>query len=472
MSLSPITDFKAPQYESRSPSPDSRSFYTPTPTFSDNSQNSPPLSGRVTPITTPQDKTRIELENGLDEWIAEEFKEREAEGQRVKDKILRIYDGNWVALDLMNCKLKTLFPEVGLLKSLRYLHLLKNGLTDLPESIQELSRLEVLDLGMNHFQKVPQGISKLSKLRWLDMHGNKLVDASLDYAKLQNLQTLILSGNQDLASLPLNIATIPGVAQLYIGSTKITEENRHQVLSQGKELRAKISSRELPKLLNALAEKTKLSNIGDLTVLSPKQIEDLYEWIIRINFITHEEKIYKMVQTIVTDETFRKRFFTHVSPKLEPCTKDITNTLNEIYPLWLLSNLPEDASTKEKIEIMQKIAKTYVLRHYLQLRIHQQKTEELSVEEREMILVYHETELRHDLSLICPIAHIGVPDRLGKREWITREDLEDRIKKGWLDELITFEPFKKLVMHDPNFKGDYEDSQALKEWALNHLASP
>ncbi len=47
-------------------------------------------------------------------------------------------------------------------------------LTELPESIGQLTQLANLNLGDNHLTKLPESIGKLSQLNYLTIHNNEI----------------------------------------------------------------------------------------------------------------------------------------------------------------------------------------------------------------------------------------------------------------------------------------------------------
>jgi C-terminal of Roc, COR, domain/Ras of Complex, Roc, domain of DAPkinase/Leucine rich repeat len=88
-----------------------------------------------------------------------------------------------------------------------------NQLTFLPESLGCLSQLQVLDLTNNNLTELPQSIGNLSRLKELNLQSNGLTDFPESVYKLCNLEELDLQNN-NLRRLPRNISKIPNLKSL------------------------------------------------------------------------------------------------------------------------------------------------------------------------------------------------------------------------------------------------------------------
>jgi hypothetical protein len=100
-----------------------------------------------------------------------------------------VYESGWIqSLDLSSNKLLSL-PEglFSVLPLLQELYLERNGLTNLPSDISELTQLETLDLSSNRFDQIPECISTLQKLRNLVLNQNNITEIP---AHISNLKAL------------------------------------------------------------------------------------------------------------------------------------------------------------------------------------------------------------------------------------------------------------------------------------------
>jgi len=114
-----------------------------------------------------------------------------------------------------------------------YLNASELGLTDLHESIGELSALEELYLDGNKLTKLPESIGKLSALKKLDLDGNKLTALSESIGKLSTLKKLDLSGNQ-LTTLLKSIGDLSYLRELDLSG------NPKELYEEAKELIKKL----------------------------------------------------------------------------------------------------------------------------------------------------------------------------------------------------------------------------------------
>ncbi|CAM9780683.1 unnamed protein product [Pylaiella littoralis] len=99
----------------------------------------------------------------------------------------------------------TNFPQSVLqLKRLQELRLSGNRISEVPEDIAALSDLRVLALDNNEIKTVPKAIGKLSQLRFLLLRQNELEELPDEVGDLFDLRTLGISSNR-LVSLPASL---------------------------------------------------------------------------------------------------------------------------------------------------------------------------------------------------------------------------------------------------------------------------
>jgi len=103
-------------------------------------------------------------------------------------------------MDLSNNLLVVLPESLGQLAQLQTMYLSNNRLTALPESIGQLTQLQTLDISDNQLTALPDGIGNLIKLQKLiigsySKEANKLTDLPPSLAKLEHLEELKLNTN-------------------------------------------------------------------------------------------------------------------------------------------------------------------------------------------------------------------------------------------------------------------------------------
>lgn len=124
-------------------------------------------------------------------------------------------------LDLSNCDLASLPPEIGCLSNLKTLSLLNNRLTMVPDGIGKLSGLTVLTLQGNQLTSLPSTIGNLTNLQHLTLHENKLSDLPKEMASLTELLTLSISFNR-FATLPTCLNQMVKLRELFANNNLLT----------------------------------------------------------------------------------------------------------------------------------------------------------------------------------------------------------------------------------------------------------
>ena len=147
--------------------------------------------------------------------------------------------GDLTSLETLNLSENTLdtLPEsIGKLTSLKQLYLKGNQLSHLPGSISNLQSLSVLDLSSNKFSShldrkkirsnkiitdLPDSLSELTSLKKLYLDGNYLKILPEMITHLPSLTDLILSNNQ-LSTLPEALANFSSLSALYLGGNSFS----------------------------------------------------------------------------------------------------------------------------------------------------------------------------------------------------------------------------------------------------------
>lgn len=95
------------------------------------------------------------------------------------------------------------------------------GLTELPESLGQLTQLESLDLSGNQLTALPEWLSQLTWLRSLGLSGNQLTTLPESLGQLTQLEYLELSGNR-LMALPASLIRLTQLRYLNLSGNRLT----------------------------------------------------------------------------------------------------------------------------------------------------------------------------------------------------------------------------------------------------------
>ena len=125
-------------------------------------------------------------------------------------------------LDLSNCGLTELPPEIGTLSSLEFLNLGKNPLSTLPDTFTGLTSLRILFFLACEFTVVPEILGQMRSLYMLSFKANKVREVPAA-ALSPKLGWLILSDNQ-IERLPDTIGKCTGMRKLLLAGNRLTNE--------------------------------------------------------------------------------------------------------------------------------------------------------------------------------------------------------------------------------------------------------
>ena len=115
----------------------------------------------------------------------------------------------------------TELPEsLGQLTQLQTLNLSHNQLTALPESVGQLTQLQRLDLGGNQLTALPESLGRLTQLRSLNLTANQLTALRESLGQLTQLQRLDLSRNQ-LTALPESLGQLTQLQTLDLSNNQL-----------------------------------------------------------------------------------------------------------------------------------------------------------------------------------------------------------------------------------------------------------
>ncbi|HEV2803623.1 MAG TPA: COR domain-containing protein [Chthoniobacterales bacterium] len=170
-------------------------------------------------------------------------------------------------------KLSELPESLGQLTQLQSLDLSGNKLTALPESLSQLTQLQSLNLSSNQLTALPKSLSELTQLQSLDLSRNQLTIVPKSLGELTQLQTLDLSNNQ-LTVLPESLGQLTKLQTLNLSSTRL--KVAPEWLGQLVQLRSlDLSHNELTILPECVRQLVQLQSLD----LSSNQLTILPKWV-------------------------------------------------------------------------------------------------------------------------------------------------------------------------------------------------
>ena len=184
-----------------------------------------------------------------------------------EQKIQQALQSGATELDLRDMKLTELPESIGQLTKLRKLDLShvyskkeeKNQLTVLPPSLGQLTQLTELDLSSNQLTTLPDSLGQLSQLTNLNLSNNGLTALPDSLGQLTQLTSLNLSKNQ-LTSLPPSLGQLTLLTSLDLSRNQLTSlPDSLGQLTQLTEL--SLSSNQLTTLPPSLGQLTQLSSL-------------------------------------------------------------------------------------------------------------------------------------------------------------------------------------------------------------------
>jgi Leucine-rich repeat (LRR) protein/GTPase SAR1 family protein len=176
-------------------------------------------------------------------------------------------------LSLSGMEITELPESLGQLTQLKALDLRYNKLSPLPESLGQLTQLKALDLSYNQLSSLPESLGQLTQLQALDLSSNQLSSLPESLGQLKQLQALDLSSNQ-LSSLPESLGQLTKLQDLNLSSNQLS--SLPEALGQLTQLQAlDLSSNQLSSLPESLGQLTKLQELN----LSSNEFSSLPEWL-------------------------------------------------------------------------------------------------------------------------------------------------------------------------------------------------
>lgn len=114
-------------------------------------------------------------------------------------------------------KINKISPEIGKLTKLRGLNLGNNALTEIPPEIGNLTNLEELYLNKNKLTSLPPEIGNLSNLELFILNNNEFTELPPEVTNLTNLEELYLKTN-NLKTLPHGMDKLVNLKGLYLNN--------------------------------------------------------------------------------------------------------------------------------------------------------------------------------------------------------------------------------------------------------------
>jgi internalin A len=163
-------------------------------------------------------------------------------------------------LNLSGRGLSELPETIGQLSQLQNLALIGNRLTELPEAIGQLGQLQRLELDYNQLTELPDAMSQLRQLQSLDLRGNKLTELREAIGQLSQLQSLYLMDNR-LTELPEAIGQLSQLQDLSLEGNRLTA--LPETIGQLSQLRGLyLAGNQLTALPDAIGQLRQLQVLG------------------------------------------------------------------------------------------------------------------------------------------------------------------------------------------------------------------
>ncbi len=254
------------------------------------------------------------------------------------------------------------FPD-NIPRDTKILMLHNKNITEIPDSIGQLTNLETFMIGNNKINKISPEIGKLTKLRGLDLGINNLTSIPPEIGKLTNLVELSLDNNQ-LTSIPSKIGKLSKLETLNLGDNKLTElppeitnlrklenllldRNNLKILPNGMDRLVELSSldvNENPDLETLPVELTKLPKLKMIGSCGNN-----YEWLDDVIINKFRGKLGNYYGPIPNQECNTNRNIREFHKQNDDETPFISEKLNKDVASRIFSFLPS-TQQKELIE--------------------------------------------------------------------------------------------------------------------------
>lgn len=161
----------------------------------------------------------LKPEDIVTDWYAIKNQQKQAYQQAI-DEIEQALINKKTVLELDNKGLTELPDILFNLTKLEKLYLHNNYLRKIPKQIQKLSNLEILSLGKNQLTELPKEIGTLANLRELHLSNNRLREIPEEIGNLTKLEVLYISSNY-LKTLPVGIQNLSRLELIDLGNNEL-----------------------------------------------------------------------------------------------------------------------------------------------------------------------------------------------------------------------------------------------------------
>lgn len=168
-------------------------------------------------------QTEVKILHAIERETEAEFKLRFNKIEEPNQLAFSIKGDYVMKIDFLNFKTlsalkwEKTFALLSKLKALKWLHLSRNNLKTIPDSVRDIKSLKVLKMDYNELKELPETIGELENLIWLILNNNKIKTLPESIGKLLLLEELRLDNNQ-LTELPNSIGKLKGLVKLHLGN--------------------------------------------------------------------------------------------------------------------------------------------------------------------------------------------------------------------------------------------------------------
>lgn len=326
----------------------------------------------------------------------------------------------------------------------------------------------LLDLSNCNLKEVPPVVWKLKCLCELDLSDNQLESLPPEIAGLELLELLQLSGNSSLMELPESIRELRRLTDIFATNTNISPNQIGRLLE---EIRWRRTAELSAGLSEAIKKWKKLAEIKDSSLAFTESLKDhekgiVADWLKRLEQTAEFKKgnrpglarvVCNILKSLKTDISFKKDFFIYIEVNNTRCEDRAAMSLNEIYVLWVISNLEKSkkVSLADKVEIYLRAVKTYTFRYFISDWIHKNKPN--SPESVEIFLFY-DNLLKNKLELLSPVATMEYSGIGYYLDELPEEKVIEDVEKNYLKNIFKYPAFEALIENDPAFNRIWEST--------------
>lgn len=127
-------------------------------------------------------------------------------------------------------QITTLPAGMGAWKSLQNLEIRNNALTSIPAGIGLLTGLITLQVGDNSITSLPSEIENLTALEYLYIYNNQIDELSEEIGSLTSLRFLYAYGNQMTGTVPASFSALTLLNRFYIQNNYLNRDENHNAV--------------------------------------------------------------------------------------------------------------------------------------------------------------------------------------------------------------------------------------------------